>query len=113
MPTKVLGRVWHGDPPQEVRFEVEYDGSLDATVFRCVNTSQVNAWCQLSLANGRSIGRTFAPGLTELAIPTAVATRLRFVVNASRGGRLENLNTEIGVPAGPLRPAPVAVTRPL
>lgn len=94
-----------------VLFEVEYDGNLDGTLFRCVNASAppVEAWIRLSLANGRSIERTFGPGTTEVQIPTSVAARLRFVVNASRGNRLENLNTEIEVPPTPDRP-PIGVT---
>lgn len=111
MPTKVLGRMWHGDPPAEVRFEVDYDATNDATVFRCVNESLVNAWCRLELANGRGAERTFAPGTTEITIPTSAAARLRFVLNAARNNRLENLNTFIEVPARPERGAPVATGR--
>lgn len=111
MPTKILSRGKIGNPPAEVRFEVDYDGNFDATVFRCVNETQVNAWCRLSLANGRGAERTFAPGTTEIEIPTSVAARLRFVLNPARGNRLENLNTEIMVPAGPQHPAPIATGR--
>lgn len=111
MPTKGLGRLWHSDPPAEVRFEVDFDALFDATVFRCVNESGVNAWCRIALASGRSAERTFAPGITEIELPTVVAARLRFVLNPLRGNRLENLNTDIEAPARPERPAPVATGR--
>jgi hypothetical protein len=112
MPTKVLARHWHGDPPAEVRFEVEYSSTNDATLFRCDNGSRVNAWCRVALTNGRAVERTFAPGLTEITLPTSVAQRLRFTLDPSRGNRFANIDTiETEVAARPERPPPVATGR--
>jgi hypothetical protein len=112
VPTKVLSRSWNGDPPAEVRIDVEYTATLDATLFRCANGAGVNVWCRLALTNGRAAERTFAPGLTEIELPTSVAARLRFTLDTLRPTRFGNVFTiETEVPARAERPAPVATGR--
>lgn len=83
-----------------VRFEYDYDDAANrlwVTAVRCVNTSTEAAYGELvMLSNGRKYGARFAPGTTEIAVPTAANLRIQHFINAN--GKLDGIDKNILVP---------------
>lgn len=92
--TKVLGEFNGG----LVRFEYDYDNNdLRVRAFRCVNNSTEAAYGQITrTSDGASHDLRFAPGTTQINIPTAPNQRVQLTLRPD--GKLDGAELHLAWP---------------